>query len=230
MNNLQPTSRVVCLFVDESGNLDFSPSGTKYFVLSCISTFDPLVERDKLISLRYQLLSQGVDQKYFHASEYSQQVRDKVFNFIKTLQNKLEIHSVIAQKNKANPSLYDKNEAPFYQVICRTLLQYVFRGSVVADKIVVVLGALFTRKRQSFILQTLKEFFKKQFNKTFYIYFCPSSADLNCQIADYCSWAIYRKWESKGTDTRSYALVNHLIKSEFEVFSRGEEEYYDYKK
>jgi len=36
------------IFLDESGNFDFSPKGTKYFVLSAVSTLDPVASHAPL--------------------------------------------------------------------------------------------------------------------------------------------------------------------------------------
>ena len=158
--------KTLYLFVDESGNFDFSPNGTKYFVLSCLCTFLPVQERERIMDLRYSILGDGTDQEYFHATEDSQTVRDKVFNIIKNLKDEFEIHSVIAHKNKANPALYREEYqkrgkkiqrivgAEFYQRNCRTLLQYVFNRPKFqqTEKIVVVLGSIFTREKQSLIL------------------------------------------------------------------------------
>jgi hypothetical protein len=43
-------------------------------------------------------------------------------------------------------------------------------------------------------------------------------------VADYCCWALSRKWE-KGDD-RSYALIQDKIRSEFDVFRSGRTFYY----
>ena len=49
-----------------------------------------------------------------------------------------------------------------YKRLAECLLQYVFRGKKKAtDKIVVVLGSLYTGEKKSVILQTLKHFLKK---------------------------------------------------------------------
>ena len=52
----------------------------------------------------------------------------------------------------------------------------------------------------------------------------PANGDTGLQIADYCSWAIQRKWE-RG-DLRSHVLIQDKISSEFDVFSRGNTSYY----
>lgn len=232
--------KTLFLFIDESGNFDFSSKGTKYFVLSCISTFNPVEEREGFIALRYKLLSSGINQEYFHATEDAQSIRDEVFNLITSLKDDIEIHSVIAQKNKANPSLYIEEKVKkegiarrvvgteFYQRVCRCLLKYVFERTDMAkaNKIVVVLGAIFTRDKQSFILKTLKKYLKEHSSATFEIFFHRSEADINCQIADYCGWAIAIKWERN--EERSYMPIKDKLRSEFDIFRRGRAIYYDY--
>ena len=234
-------SRALYLFVDESGNFDFSPKGTKFFVLSCLCTFAPAQERERIIDLRYCALKNGIDQEFFHATEDSQDIRDKVFGIIKNLKDDFEIHSVVAQKNKSNPTLYIEEYkkrgklirrivgAEFYQRTCRTLLQYIFNRPKFqnADRIIVVLGAIFTKEKQSLICRTLKKYLKEKYLKSFEIYFHQAKADINCQIADYCGWAVAIKWERK--ENRSFALINDKVKSEFEMFKSGNIEYYSYK-
>lgn len=44
------------------------------------------------------------------------------------------------------------------------------------------------------------------------------------RIADYCCWAILRKWERN--DARSHVLIANEIRSEYEIFQRGKTLYY----
>jgi len=67
------------IFLDEGGNFDFSPTGTKYFTLTCISKTRPFQIAPALDSLKYDLIETGLDIEYFHAAEDRQAVRDKVF-------------------------------------------------------------------------------------------------------------------------------------------------------
>jgi hypothetical protein len=74
----EPTgSQSLYIFLDEGGNLDFSPKGTKYFTVSTITKCRPFsLERD-LVSLRYDLLEEGVSLERFYASEDRQAVRNR---------------------------------------------------------------------------------------------------------------------------------------------------------
>ena len=52
-----------------------------------------------------------------------------------------------------------------------------------------------------------------------------SKSSFGLQVADYCNWAIFRKWE-RG-DTRSYDLISSRVLSEFDLFKTGVRNYYE---
>ncbi len=244
-------SKTLFLFVDESGNFDFTPKGTKYFVLTCIATTDPVVQRDKFLSLKYELLGEGNEQEYFHATEDKQKVRDAVFSFIEEIKD-FEVHSVIAQKNKTNWSLYeeidfkvnkDKDgkglkftkkqvEEKIYRQLGETLTKWVFKryrdykdiGTI--ERVIIIFDVLFNKTKQELVKKHLKTYFKQEFNKVPYVYFYPAKSDINCQLADYCGWAVFIKWERD--EKRPYEVIKDKLKSEFNIFEQGETTYYDY--
>jgi hypothetical protein len=55
-------------------------------------------------------------------------------------------------------------------------------------------------------------------------YFCPAASDPCLQVADYCAWAIHKKWERK--DTRSYDLIRAKIRREYDLWSHAAKTYY----
>jgi Protein of unknown function (DUF3800) len=226
------------IFLDESGNFDFSPKGSQFWSLTALCTLSPVAGRDSLIRLLYELAAAGGGQECFHATEDLQSVRDEVFSRINSLPKNFEIHSVIAEKRKANPVLYREvvrhgkgwltktNPDQLYQIVGRTLLRYIFRSPKYkhAKRIVVVLSAIFNAPRHKAIEKMLRSYLKGHANVPFFIYFHATKTNLNCQIADYCGWAIGIKWERK--DFRSYDLIKHHIKSEFPIFQLGTTIYY----
>lgn len=229
------------IFIDESGNFDFSPNGTKYFALTAVSTLEPLADRVGFSALRYELLKSGVDEEFFHATEDLQNTRDGVFNLIKKLGD-TDVDCVVAQKNKANPSLYIKyelkgtkvrtvhSEEKFYDKLLQILLQYIFNRHQDRDdieKIVIVLGSLFTKTKRGYVLKSLKQYLKAKFGKPFQVYFHDTRCDINCQIADYCGWAVYVAAE-RG-ELRPRKEIEGKVKSCFDVFATGTNIYYVYK-
>jgi hypothetical protein len=230
--------KTLFIFLDEAGNLDFSPKGSKFWSLTAVCTFHPVAGRGAFWELLYSLADDGAGQECFHATEDRQAVRDEVFKIITQLADDLEIHSVIAEKRKTHPSFYrrtrrrgnnivqEKDEGPFYDLICRVLLRYLFKRKKFAEaaRIVVVLSSLFTKAKHDALLGSLKKHLKEHTKVPFSIYFHHTKADVNCQVADYCGWAITIKWE-RG-ETRSYDLIKTKVKSEFEIFQHGNRTYY----
>jgi len=227
--------RTLFIFIDESGNFDFSPKGTKYFILSAVSTLNPL-GKERLEEIKYDLMKNGTNLEYFHATEDKQVVRNQVYNFIENLEN-IEIDSVIVQKNKTNPSLYisdkkkkSKKGATLYTIALRTLLQYIFcryDNSAKVDQVVIVLSSIFDVSKRELIKKIIKIYLKRIFSNPFYLYFHQNRSDKNTQIADYCCWAIYKKWTNG--EIRPYNAVNkgNKIKSEFDIFKTGKTIYYN---
>lgn len=240
--------KTLYIFIDESGNFDFSSKGTKYFVLTSVATVKPSNGREAFLDLKYQLLKEkdsGVDD-FFHATEDLQTVRNRMFDLISKTGDFI-VDSIVVQKNKTNPSLHERLDAPvgkngyvsfksmrtvktdeeFYRKISNTLLKYIFRhygGLDQIEQVVVVLGALFTKNKQEYILKTLKQYLKENFGKPFFIYFHRVQCDINSQIADYCGWAIYVKWER--CETRPLEAIKEKVRSQFEIFKSGKTEYY----
>jgi hypothetical protein len=58
----------------------------------------------------------------------------------------------------------------------------------------------------------------------FRVYHHESKSNLDLQIADYCNWAIYRRWTS--SDDRSYNVIRPAVCSEFDIFLDGTQFYY----
>ena len=237
--------KTLYIFIDESGNFDFTASGTKFFTLTAASTLSPLQSRDELLrkvyEMKYAGWTGGQHDYFFHATEDRQETRDWVFAALKKLD--FDIDTIIAQKNKTNPSLYTKlelsegkfrtirSEERFYDKVSQMLLQYIFRRHEEKDgieKIVVVLGSIFTGKKRGYVLKSLKQYLKQNFKKPFYVYFHPTASDINCQIADYCGWAVYVRAE-RG-EMRPWEEIKDKVKSCFDVFAKGTHIYYDYKK
>ena len=114
-----------------------------------------------------------------------------------------------------------------YEMVSQALLQYIFtryNSLEHIDKIVVVLGKLFVDSKRQFILKSLKQYLKQKTNKPFYIYFHTVEADINCQLADYCGWAVYVNAERN--EKRPLQALGTKVKSCFDMFSRGTKIYY----
>ena len=87
------------VFIDESGNYDFSRSGTKNWVLTSAITEDVHPGVTELYDLKHKIIDLGTNLEYFHAAEDRQAVRNEVFAIIKNLSN-IRVDSLIVEKRK----------------------------------------------------------------------------------------------------------------------------------
>lgn len=218
------------MFIDEGGNFDFSPNGTKYFSLSCLSEKRPFPSYDKLREIKYDLIEDGINIEQFHATTDRQFVRDMVFNVIRDNINNIKVDSIIVQKNRANPSLY--TEEKFYCKVFEMLMRWVLKERVDTDEIenlIIFTDSMPVHKKKKAMEKGVKLTLAKLVKKGLHynIYHHQSRSNLNLQVIDYINWAILRKWE-RG-DTRSYDIVKDSIGGEWDVFGKGNTVYYDYK-
>lgn len=222
------TTNVKYLFIDESGNFDFSPQGTKHFVLTGLLMTNPSKNLNDLSDIKYEALVNGQDIEYFHASEDPQNIRDKIFDFLKTPHLDIQIYSVISEKKNVQKDMYVEKYLKrgkhiervtgyhLYQSICLKLLKLV--GIKSNDHLIVVLGSLFTREKHAMISGTIKKYLKTKRLSSYWIYFHQTKSDFNSQLADYCSWGIYVKME-RG-EARPYRSISGKITKLIKVFEK----------
>lgn len=224
------------VYIDEGGNFDFSPSGTKYYSLTCLATHHPEILCEELNNKRNRILSgqelSKLGAEYlenhlamrFHASEDKQPVRDEVFNLIKKVQpGVIKSHSIIAQKNKANPSI--RGQVEFYSKLVVPILKFALKGYE-SSVLIIFLDNSPVNKQKEALIKNIKQTISNEFpGKTYAIYCVPSESNHLLQVSDYINWAIFRKWE-KGDD-RSYVLIkDYLEKPELDIFQKGLTTYY----
>lgn len=218
--------RYLYVFIDESGNLHFSPEGTRYFVMAAVSMISPIEISGKLQELKYELLCEGNggnDYEYFHASEDRQITRDKVFEIISALKDKIKINYIYADKRKKNPLL---SPSGFYNLISGAIAKYLLKKYSVNekfDKIIIIFDKMLSKKEQDSFYKQAKPVLK-EIGKPYAIYFHRTLSDFNGQVSDYCAWAKYVELE-RG-EKRPMESLSKINKSEFDIFESGTTLYY----
>lgn len=212
------------VFVDESGNLDFSLKGTKYFVLSAITATVPLDSSNQLQQLKYNFLAEnngGADFQHFHASEDKQMVRNEVFNIIKKMLS-IKINYIIAEKRRAHPNFHNET---FYGLLGSALTKYLLlrNQKAVYEKIVIIFDQILTNKQQGNFLKEIKPQLKR-IGKPYAIYFHRTMSDFNGQIADYCAWAKFVSLEKE--EMRPLNEIKDIPQDSFDIFNKGTKYYY----
>ena len=214
------------VFLDEAGDFNFSAPGTRYFMLTSVTSVRPFGWDASLLNLKYNLLEQGGNIEYFHASEDRQIIRDQVFSVAVSHLSEFTLDCLIVEKRKTAPKL--RVEEKFYPGMLGYLLQYVLKARNLQEyaEVIVITDSLpIKRKREAVekgIKQTLSD--KLPAGTRYKILHHSSKSCMGLQIADYCNWAVFRKWE-RG-DLRSYGLIKSAIRSEFDIFKNGTQYFY----
>lgn len=216
----------VHVFADESGNFDFSrkPGASAYYVLTTVVA-EQCVHGHALLDLRRELACRGHGlASEFHAAEDTQAVRNEVFALLSQIP--LRIDATILEKRKSRPGIRSTNER-FYQYAWFYHMKYVAPQLVRPGNDMLVVAASIGAKasmREGFRATVANVLAQVVPATQSHIASWSAASDPWLQIADYCSWAISRKWE-RG-DMRSYGLIQGRIRSEYELFRTGNTFYY----
>lgn len=216
------------IFADEAGCFTFNrnPNVSRYFIL-CTIAMDECSLGTDLTELRRRLAWEEYELgEYFHATTDKQAVRDEVF---KTLVTKpFTIQATIMEKSKAQPQVTTSRDR-FY----KTGYYFHFKHGAAPrldenSELLVTTASIGTRKEQAAFKDAVSDVMR-QTNKTrkWKADFMPAHSDPCLQAADYCAWAIQRKWESPDQrDVRSYDLIKDRVTYEFDLWSHGTEHHY----
>lgn len=214
------------LFLDESGDLGFNPRGSDFYVLTRIRTQRPFHWRDALDNYKYDLIEFGLNHEHFHCAEDNSHVRNRVFDIIQNNLDEIQIDSVIVEKNKTHPKV--QQEMRFYIDMLNTLLGYVLNreGWVATEEVIVITDRIPINRKRKAIEKGIKTSLPRLLPRGVRgrILHHDSRSHYGLQVADYCSWAIYRKWQNGKTDY--YDRVKPALHSEYDIFERGRTIYY----
>lgn len=159
----------------------------------------------------------------FHASEDKNIVREEVYRYIAS--QPIRVDATLLEKCKAQPQARASKET-FYRYAWYFHFKHVGPKLLrTATEAQITAAALGTRKGQAVYTAAVNDVVTQTIPGYQWATFFPHSVAEPClQIADYCAWAIQRKWE-KG-DTVWYEKISHLIKTEYDLWRRGSTHYY----
>lgn len=213
------------IFADEAGCFTFNRAQnvSRYFIL-CTVIMDDCSVAGELLKLRRRLAWEGYELlDAFHASEDKQAVRNHVYDTI--LQHPFTVQATIMEKSKAQPQTrIDKPR--FYQYGYFYHFKHGTRKHLTPEcEALVTTASLGTRKERIAFQAAVGDVMRQtKCSKAWKADFMPSASDPCLQVADYCAWAIMRRWE-RG-DERSYALISDRITYEYDLFKTGSSHFY----
>lgn len=218
--------RCLYIFLDEAGDFAFSAKGTRYFIVGSITAERPFPVYPDLTELKYALAEHGTDLEYFHASENAQAVRDQVFAIVQRHLDGIRVDATIVEKRKTGPALQVPEK--FYPRMLGYHLEFILRQYRLADynSVIVYTDQIPVQRNREAIKKAVKQTLAKSLptGVAFQVLHHDSKSNFQLQVADYCTWAIYRKWARQ--DERSYRLIASAVCSEFDIFRTGTKLYY----
>lgn len=213
------------VFADEAGCFTFEKNGraSRYFIL-CTVLSDTCDVGAALLTLRRELAWEGEQLgDCFHATEDRQAVRDRVFAAI--LRHDFSVQATIMEKSKAQPQVRSSRPR-FYQYGWYYHFKHGLARRLRSPAAALVTSAsLGTKKERSAFSDVVNDVMRQTSRSAQWrTDFMPAAADPCLQVADYCAWAIQRKWERQ--DDRSYRLIADRISYEFDLWSSGNKHFY----
>jgi hypothetical protein len=213
------------VFADEAGNFDFSrhASASRYFIL-CTVTLTDCAIGTQLLELRRDMAwrRSSLDGE-LHASTDAQGVRDEVFALLQKVD--FRVDATILEKAKAQPQTHT-TDTRFYKYAWLYHFGYV-AGKILGakDELFLSAASVGTKARGSAFREAIEDVAQQVSPALDHrVVFWPAACDPCLQVADYCTWAIQRKWER--ADDRSFKLIKSKVKSEYDLWQIGKKVYY----
>lgn len=213
------------VFSDESGCFSFRRTGSasRYFMVCTVATRTCGVG-DELLQLKRRLIHEGHFQRdAFHASHDPRPVRQRVFELLQ--RHDFRIDATLLEKSKARPHVR-RDEPTFFRFAWYYHFSYVADRLVTPeDEVAVCAAAIDTNRTKAHFKSAVNDVAQQVLPRTRWSVAFPLSATDPClQVADYCAWAIQRKWERQ--DTSAYDMIADKIASEFDLWKSGTTHYY----
>jgi hypothetical protein len=177
------------IFIDESGNFDFSPSGTRHFLMTAVVTADPAASGARMLALKYEQMLRGSNQLDFHATHNSRGTRKRVLEVIGGMPG-VTSHTFVADKAKLRDSPSPQVEV--VELIAHEIGTWaVVQASQHSDGVIAVFDTAFNTNQTSHLRQAVKKAIGAG-QMPYRIHFHRVANEPNGQIADYIAWAHFR--------------------------------------
>ena len=175
------------LFIDEAGNLDFSPSGSRLFIFTCLTGELRASGLLRLHGLRKDLLRRGWDIEYFHASENKPGVRSEVFEALRDCHVTGSLVALAVEKSAVPAD--ERDAGAFY---AKFLALAIGHSAAIADEgHVIITDSIPIQKKRKGVEKALRGVVAESHKRT-RIYHHASKSHLELQCVDYFGWAIWR--------------------------------------
>ena len=196
-------------------------------MLVSVTVHDHAVQED-LFELRHELAWEGVQlREGFHAGNDNKHVRKRVFDILARYD--FRVDATLFEKRKVEPQRRSDNAqfygfawyhhltglvsalAPESEELLVTAADIGKGSNAMRSSFASAIGSIASAVAPDCVIKDAM--------------WAASSAPL-LQVADYCAWAIQRKWERDPSDTNCYDLILDKIASEYDIFRGSATTYY----
>lgn len=221
-----PSRDRVYIFLDESGNFDFSANGTRYFLLASVSMCRPFGVYAKLEDYKYDCIENGRDVEHFHCHDDRWAVRNAVFDVIGAHLDELRIDCLVVEKRKTRPALQEDERLYRWSLgyLLRRVLSY--ERDAGASEVMVITDTIPVKKKRKAAEKAIHGAVARNQlpGMKYRILHHQSRSHFGLQVADYCCWALFRKWQ-RG-ESAWYDRIKPALRSELDVFEAETQHYY----
>lgn len=213
------------IFADEAGDFEFRHGHniSRYFIVCTVAMESCQIGND-LLSLRRSLAWHDYNLgDCFHATTDKQVVRDQVFDVIADYS--FTIQATIMEKTKAQPQVR-RTRARFY----KTGWYFHFRHGMppiatTHSEVHVTAASIGVRRERQLFKSTVSDVINQTISgRSWSTDVFPAATDPCLQVADYCAWAIQRKWERN--DYLSYDIIRGKVTYEYDLWAHGTRRYF----
>jgi len=235
---VQDISDTVYIFVDETGDMDFTSKGSKHYMFHFLVKSRPFSLHEYISNYRYQLLEKSLDPlsdrrfdiEYFHAHNDNKHIKNEMFNIISTFdKEKVKVYSYILEKSKVHPQKRQERDRFYIDNLTYSVGKLLDKLNIDKNFIIITdnLPIQKNKKKQIKALRMgIKEYMSNNdLTLRYDIFHHCSASSVNLQVIDYIGWAIQRKYEMK--DKLHYNKIQEYIIDEDIVTKDRENKYYE---
>ncbi len=230
-------NEMVYIFVDEAGDMDFSPKGSKHYMFNFLVKTRPFQLHEHIASYRYDLLERNLDPmvdkrldiEAFHACEDNKYIRQRMFEIISTFTpDAVQVYSYILEKPKVNPTKRKENAVFYIDNLTYAITQLLDKIGI-DQNFIIITDRLPLQANKNALIKALKKGIKHylRVNKKglrYTLHHHCSASSSNLQIIDYIGWAINRKYEH-GDGSYYEMIKKYLLEEEVMTKDRTEIHY-----
>lgn len=213
------------LFADEAGDFAFNnaPRSSRYFILCTVTMDDCAIGHDLLTLRRSMAFHHNPKRRFFHCIADPWPAREAVFQVLQ--RHNFRIDATIFEKRKAQPKTRT-TDVRFFNYVWYYHFKYlaprIYRNG---DRLLITAASINQNNQKAAFSGAIHDCAQQALRQQAWKVAFLNSADDPCLwVADYCAWALQRKWETG--ERRAYDYIARHVRSEFEIWRYGRDTFY----